>query len=63
MARLWEDDQLCRRLSVAGRERARTWTESQFAEALHSLIAKLTAFPENQDRVSMHDSGLVAAAS
>ena len=41
MLRLWEDDELCRRLSVAGEERARTWGQQDFNSRLRILVEKL----------------------
>jgi len=43
MLHLWNDDLLCRHLSVAGRERAQTWGYSQFAASLHCVLETVTS--------------------
>lgn len=43
MIRLWEDDELCRRLGSQGRQRARLWGPAGFVTALHQLVEQLTA--------------------
>ena len=62
MLRLWNDDQVCRDLSLAGRERARAWGKPEFAAALYSLVKRLTASSETNDAVLAQGTGLVATA-
>ncbi len=42
ICRLWQDDELCRRLSLLGQQRVRLWGPSQFAIALHAIIEQGT---------------------
>jgi glycosyltransferase involved in cell wall biosynthesis len=43
--RLWQDDELCRRLSLSGRRRARLWGPAEFAATLRAFIKQLTDSP------------------
>ena len=43
LARLWTDDELCRELSVKGRQHAARWGLLQFRDRLREIIDQLTA--------------------